>query len=289
MLDHESRIRDGRWFRSSLASLFFIIVCSYQAPAWSAFYETYQLTLGTSLNDFDTRIRFSSRDDSIDNEIDLEDTLGFDQEVRLAWLRGSWRMAENHQLNLLYTPIERTSYFTSQKDITAEGNTILAGAQLSSSVSTHVFDIEYIYSVYKQTDIEIGISAGIYWMNSLAEMSGSAEVIREGSNDAERITSFETSQRLIAPLPLIGLTADYAIDDRWVVRGSARYLDVTIGDIEGYVLNFNMSAEYDFTRHIGAGIAFSSFDVAVKHNGVVFINTLSYEYLGLQGYLVFKY
>ena len=279
--------RKSTWYASRL--ILSIWTCSISLPALSAFDETYKLSIGASINEFDTDLRINSRDGSIDEEIDLEDTLGFDQVVQLTWARGDWRIASHHRLSLAYTLINRSSSLTSQKDITIDENKILAGANLSSSVNTHVFDIEYIYSFYKRHDIELGVTAGIYWMNSLAEVGGSGNVILEGDDQERFVSDFSSSQRLVAPLPLFGLTADYAVNDRWILRGSARYFAITINDIDGYLLNVNVVAEYQFNKHFGAGLSASSFDVRVDHYGIVTQNTLNYKYNGALGFIVIKY
>jgi len=160
---------------------------------------------------------------------------------------------------------------------------------LGTSVSTHVFDIEYIYSFFKRPDIELGITAGLYWMNSLVELTAAGEIILEGENQPEFRTDYEANQRLIAPLPLLGLTADYEINPQWRAKASARYFDVAIGDIEGRILSLTLATEYYFTKHVGLGASFTTFDLSVRQNGVVFINTLEYEYKGLQAFLVLKY
>lgn len=253
------------------------------------FDERYLLTVGGSVTEFDTKLRINSRDGSVDNEIDFEDQLGFTSEVRVAWINGKWRIADRHRLSVIYLPIRRTMEKITSTDVDVGGNVVKAGAYISSSVSTHVFDIEYIYSFFKRPDIEIGFTAGVYWMNSLAELSAAGEVVVEGSDTPEFRTDYEASQRLIAPLPLIGLTAAYEIRPQWIASATARYLDVTISDIEGRILNLNLSTEYYFTKHVGAGLSVVMFDVSVRHNGVVFFNTLTYEYSGLQAYLALKY
>ena len=270
-------------------SVVLFVACSVTMPLQAAFDERYELTIGRSVTDFDAKIRINSRDDSVDKEIDFEDRLGFDTTVRLGWVRGSWRMADRHRLALLYMPIKRTSQLTSQKDIDVAGNIIKSGASVETEVKTHVFDIEYIYSFYKKPDLEIGVTAGIYWMNSLAEVSASGEIIIEGSDQAEFRTDYQSNQRLVAPLPLIGVKAAYEINQQWHARASARYLGVTIGDIEGRILNLNLSTKYDFNNHLGLCAGLTSFDVSVQQNGVVFINALSYQYNAVQLYLVLKY
>ena len=266
-----------------------LIIYSVITPLQADFDERYRLTIGGSVNDFDSKLSINSRDDSVDKEIDFEDRLGMDTTVRLGWVRGSWRMAERHRLALLYMPIKRTSQLTTQKDIDIAGNIIKSGAFIGTEVNTHTFDIEYIYSFYKKPDLEIGITAGIYWMNSLAEITAAGEIIIEGSDQAEFRADYQANQRLVAPLPLIGVKAAYAINQQWHARASARYLGVTIGDIEGRILNLNLSTEYYLNNHLGLGAALTSFDVSVQQNGVVFINALSYQYNAVQLYLVLHY
>ncbi len=266
-----------------------ILLCVVATHTWSALDETYKLNVGGTVTDFDTRIRINSRDDSIDNEIDLEEGLGFDSTVRLGFIRGFWRMAERHRLSVLYAPLRRTSEFTLQRDIDVGGNIIKSGAYVDVSVKTHVFDIEYIYSFYKRPNIELGVTAGLYWMNSTAELSAAGEIIIEGSDVPEFYTDYKANQRLIAPLPLIGMVATYEINDSWRLKAAARFFDVTISDIEGYLFSYYVATEYYFTKHVGVGLSLDSFDVRVKHNGVVFYNTLSYEYSGIAAYMVFKY
>jgi hypothetical protein len=275
--------------RSVCTLLALLVMLFVATPAWPDFDERYSLTVGGSLTEFDTKLRINSRDGSIDNEIDIEDELGFDSEVGLGWINGKWRIADRHRLSLLYIPIRRTAELTTSNDIDVGGNTIKAGAFLDSSVKTHVFDIEYIYSFFKRPGIEIGFTAGIYWMNSLAELTAAGEIVFEGEDVPEFRSDYEANQRLIAPLPLIGFTAGYEFNPQWSATAAARYLDVTISDIDGRILNLFLSTEYYFTKHVGAGVALALFDVSVRHNGVVFYNTLTYEYSGLQAYLAFKY
>jgi hypothetical protein len=263
--------------------------CLAANSAIAAFDETYKLNVGGLVTDFETSLRINSRDESIDEEINLEDSLGFDSQVRLGFIRGFWRMAERHRLSLLYTPIRRTSEVTSQNDVEIGGSIIKAGAYIGTSVRTHLFDLEYVYSFYKRPRVEIGVTAGLYWMNSVVELGAAGEVIFEGETTPEFRADYEANQRLIAPLPLIGLIGGYEFNDRWRVKAAARFFDVSISEIDGYIFSSSLSTEYYFTRHIGLGASLAAFNLSVKHNGVVFINTFAYEYTGLQAYLTFKY
>lgn len=272
----------------STRRLLIVFLCVIASPVKAEFDEIYRLDIGATIVDFDSKVGINSRDDSINKEIDFED-IGFDSQVQLATVKGTWRMADRHRLSLLYSQINRATEVTTKNDIVVDGNIIRAGAYVSASVKTHVFDIEYLYSYYKRPNLELGVSAGIYWMNSLTELSAGGEVRIEGENQDEFRNDVAANQRLIAPLPLLGLSASYEINPQWIAHAYARYLDVTINDIEGRILSLTLKTEYFFTDHLALGGAITSFDVNVKQNGVVFINTLGYQYSGLQAYLVLKY
>jgi hypothetical protein len=258
-------------------------------PVQADFDERYMMEIGATVVNFDSHIRINSRDGSIDKEIDLEDDIGVDSEVRMGSLKGSWRMADRHRLTLLYVPINRSSERTTYNDIEIGGDIVRAGASVGVSTKTHVFDIEYLYSFYKRPKLELAGSAGIYWMNIKTEITAAGEVLAEGSDQDEYRTDFQANQRFIAPLPLLGLSASYAINPRWFAHAYARYLDVTINEIDGRILSLNLKTEYYFTEHVALGALYAVFDVSVEQSGVVFINSVKYSYDGLAAYISFKY
>ena len=275
--------------RPVIRRLIIVVLCVIAWPVQAEFDEIYRLDIGASVVNFDSEIRINSRDDSIDKEIDLEDDLGVNSEVRMGTLKGSWRMADRHRLTLLYVPINRSTERTTVNDIEVGEVIVRAGASVGVSTKTHVFDIEYLYSFYKRPKLELGVSAGIYWMNINTEITAAGQIFVEGSDQDEYRTDFQANQRFVAPLPLLGLSASYAINPRWLTHAYARYLDVTINDIEGSILSLNLKTEYYFTDHVGLGALYTAFDVSVRQDGVVLTNTLQYSYEGLAAYLVFRY
>lgn len=275
--------------RPVIRRLISVVLCVIAWPVQAEFDEIYRLDIGATVVNFDSEIRINSRDDSIDKEIDLEDDLGLNSEVRMGTLKGSWRMADRHRLTLLYTPMNRSTERTTVNDIEVGEDIVRAGASVGVSTKTHVFDIEYVYSFYKRPKLELGVSAGIYWMNINTEITAAGQILVEGSDQNEFRTDFQANQRFVAPLPLLGLSASYAINPRWLTHAYARYLDVTINDIEGSILSLNLKTEYYFTDHVGLGALYTAFDVSVRQDGVVLTNTLQYSYEGLAAYLVFRY
>jgi hypothetical protein len=112
---------------------------------------------------------------------------------------------------------------------------------------------------------------------------------RRGLGSARISITYESHQRLVAPLPLLGQSAGYEINPRWIAHANARCFDVKVNDIEGHILSLTLKTEYYVSSCFAPGASLVSFDLYVKRNGTVFSNTINYTYTGLQAYLVLKY
>ncbi len=258
-------------------------------PAQAAFDEIYKLSIGTTLTRFNSHITINSQDGSIDEEIDFEDDAGFDSDVRTAWISGSYRVGDNHRLKLTYIPIRRTAFRQIDKDIIVDNTTIKAGAVMASEANNNIFDISYIYSVYKKPNLEVGLSAGLYWLSTDSTILAAGEIQAEGDDTPVFKSDFESKQKLQAPLPLFGISADYAITPSWRTRAAFRYLTVTVDNIEGEIFTVDIGTEYYFNRNWGLGASLEYVDLNVDITGVLLANSIGWSYDGIQIYGVFKY
>ena len=258
-------------------------------PASAELNEKYSLSVGYSVTTFDSEVVIRSQDDSINKEIDLEDDLGFSSNVRAGWVRGSYRLADRHQLRLTYTPTRRTASAVSTKDLSIEDAVILAGASIQSNFQSDIFDIDYVYSFYKRPHIELGISGGIYWLYTKTEITASGEIQTGDSDNPELRTDYQTKQTLHAPLPLFGLTGTYEISPRWNIKAGARYLFVSISDIKGEITSLGLATDYLITKHWGVGLSVTTFSLDVEKDGIVFVNSLKWQHEGAQLYIVYEY
>jgi len=258
-------------------------------PVQAAFDERYKLSIGTVLTRFNSHITINSQDGSIDKEIDFEDDAGFDSDVRTSWISGWYRVGDNHRLKLSYMPIRRTAFRQIDKDIIVDNTTIKAGAVMASDANNDIFDISYIYSVYKKPNLEVGLSAGLYWLSTDSTILAAGEIQAEGDDTPVFKSDFESKQKLQAPLPLFGISADYAITPSWRTRAAFRYLHVTIENIEGDVFTVDIGTKYYFNRHWGLGASLGYVDLNVDTDGVLLTNSLGWSYDGILIYGVFKY
>jgi hypothetical protein len=266
--------------------VFGMLVCP---PLRADIDELYKLSIGTNITQFDTSVEINSRDGSISEEIDFEDDVGMDSRLNTGWISGWYRVGDNHRLKLTYIPFRRSAYAVSQNDIEINNSTIKAGAAISTDLRTDVFDFSYIYSLIHRPQIELGLSAGLYILRSDTQILAAGEVQAEGEDNPTFRSDFASSQRIYAPMPLIGLSLDYEFSSHWRTHASLRYLDVSIDEITGNVLAAELGLEYYFTRNWGLGASVGRLNIDVDVEGVVLQNAIKYGSYGAQIYGVFKY
>jgi hypothetical protein len=258
-------------------------------PAQAAFDERYKLSIGTNIARFNSNITINSQDGSIDSDINFEEDAGFDSDIRTNWISGWYRVGDNHRLNLTYIPIHRSGFRQTDKDIIVDNTTIKAGAVVAGEINNNIFDLSYIYSAYKRPNLEVGLSAGLYWLDTDFEILAAGEIQAEGDDTPVFKSDYESSQKLQAPLPLIGIRADYEITPSWRTQAAFRYLSVNIDNLEGEVFTVEIGTEYYFNRNWGLGASLAYVDLNVDTNGVLLTNSLGWAQNGIQIYGVFKY
>ena len=251
--------------------------------------ELFRLRVGGVITQFDTNVRFTSRDGSIDTGVDLEDDVGYDPAVRGGLLRGWYRVGDNHRISLTYVPVNRTSFIVSDEDIEIGDDIIKAGASMAWDTQNRLLDFSYIYSVYHRPNIELGLTAGVYWLRHETEVLIAGEVQSPNEPDPVFRVDYNSRFKLHAPLPILGVTTEYEINPSWRLNAELRYLSVTINEYDGRVFNAVVGTDYYFTKSLGVGLSLSSFSLEVDVESIVLNGALTWAYNGAQLYLVYKY
>jgi len=273
----------------SAAKSLFMAVMLLAGPAQAVIDEIFKLSIGTTVSRFDSSITFTSKDGSIGTGIDLEDDFGYDSEVNSGWISGWYRFGDRHRLAVVLVPTRRSSFLATKKDFDVGDDTIKAGASLSSTTDVDIWDISYIYSVYKKPNLEIGLSAGVYWLRTDTRLLATGEVLLNNETTPEFRADYQTRQKISAPLPLFGIMAEYEIMHSWRVRAGARYFAITVSEIDGSVFAANVGTDYYFTESLGVGLALSRANVDVDATSIIFEGAIDWSYNSAQLYLIYKY
>jgi hypothetical protein len=260
------------------ASLLFSIP---PAMAEDSPWEKFSVDLGYFIANTDTSVRLGS---GLGVSVDMEDLLGLDTTNSAARVGASWRFTDNrrHRLDFEWFRFRRDGSRTIGEDILykdEDGNEhiIEAGTYVESFFDFDIYQFAYSYSFFQDDRIDLAGSLGLYVMPIDFGLS------------ATGLFSVGGSESFTAPLPTLGVRADFAITPKWFFRSGLEVFYLEIGEFAGSILAVDVAIEYLPWKHFGFGLGFDSLNVHVEadeedYPGIDFQGEVNFKYTGLQLY-----
>jgi len=240
--------------------------------------EKFSLNLGYFISDVDTDLRIGS---GLGVSIDVEDALGLDSTNSVFRVDALWRFTDNrrHRLDFQWFVFRRDGSNTILQDILIKDEdgheiTIPAGTQVESFFDLDIFQAAYSYSFFQDDRMDLATSIGLYIMpiNFGLKTTGLVDV--------------DETERFTAPLPTLGLRADFAITPKWFFRSGFQVFYLEIDEFKGTALETNAAVEYFPWKHLGFGLAYNAFNLHIEADGedypqIDFKGELNFKYVGL--------
>jgi hypothetical protein len=248
--------------------------------------ETFKLSLGYYRPNFDSRVAVGVPGATPPGDINPEQDLGLERDLGGARFDGYWRFADRHRLYFGYYNLDRSASKVLTKDIgpieipaLGVNDTILAGSNVNIDAKWEVFILGYDYSFYKTDTLEFAGLVGLNVAQLGTKLSGTLITQNNGTQ-----TGATAGSTLTAPLPAFGLSGDWAIDDRWRMRGHAGAFKITINNIDAKVVDAAVSGEYRVYGNIWAGLGYSLLNASAEKNDGSSDVSLDWRTGGLQLY-----
>lgn len=241
-------------------------------------WEKYNVNLGVFFATVDSTARVGTPSAGVD--FDVEDTLGLGSGNNAFRINAAWRFTENrrHRVDFDWFSLNRSGSTTLGRDLDINGMTFPAGAYVSSKLNLDLYRASYSYSIVQDDRVDLAVSAGLY----IAPMS--LDVNASGGFTGS------VSQSITAPLPVIGLRADFAITPKWFLRSKFDVFYVSIDNYTGYISDIQVAGEYKAFKHVGFGLGIDTMHLAVEAEsgtsvpGVDFDGKFSFQYAGIYAY-----
>jgi hypothetical protein len=179
-------------------------------------------------------------------------------------LGAEWRVASRHRVGAIFFTTSKDRTLSFDQSVTIGDETLVPPTTLASTSRNRFVFATYEYSFVKNKDVELSGLLGAYVNKFSADLTGTATV--QNSNGQTTINkSVSYTPSVTVPMPLIGGSVDWFVSPRITLGASLSGLKAKIGDVNGSVFVATASAEYMFTRNLGAGLAFmhTSADVDV--------------------------
>jgi len=241
-------------------------------------WEKFSLDLGYFIANTDTSIRLGS---GLGVSVDVEDLLGLDTTNSAFRVDASWRFTDNrrHRLDFQWFSFRRDGSRTIGEDIHYKDKdgieqTIDAGTHVESFFDFDIYEVAYSYSFFQDDRIDLAGSLGLYVMPI------------EFGLTATGLLNVGGSESFTAPLPTLGVRADFAITPKWFFRSGIKVFYLEIGEFSGSILEANAAIEYLPWKHLGFGLGLDSLNVQVEadgedYPGIDFKGEVDFQYTGL--------
>jgi hypothetical protein len=207
--------------------------------------------------------------------VNVEDALGLD--TNTAVFRGDiqYRFGSTRRHNFLfdYMGFRRDGSKYLGADIDIGDETISAGTTIESEFNFDIFQVGYTYSFLKDDRVDLGVGGGVYVMP--IEFS-----LTEGNKGV-------VDESITAPLPVLKLSGDFALTQKWFLKAGMDIFYLRIGDFEGSIFDSRVAVEYNAWKHVGFGLALDFFRTQVEaedddaYPGVNFVGSIDFGVSGL--------
>ena len=221
--------------------------------------DRFSIRLLVGVVDLDTDVAAGSRLGAL---IDIEDILGFDEQISTVGFEGFWRFSENrrHALRLRFGDFNRDAY--KAVDATVPILDLEFFGEISSSFVNQVGTLEYQYSLVNHHKTEAGISAGLAFYRYELELAGQIMV----DNDPDQ-TEFRSERvGVVAPVPAVGFYINQALRQNLILEIRTSFIDLEIGEHNGRIFSTWGILTWYFSRHLGVGVGLTGADVLYDKN-----------------------
>ena len=240
-------------------------------------WEKGSITLGVFLTDTDSTVRIGAPGYGV--TVDVEETLALETTTTVFRTDGMWRFSDNlrHRIDASWFALRRNGSTTIGRDITIEGTVIPTGSNVTTRFDLDIFKLGYSYSFFQDNRMDLAVGAGLFITPIGFELNATGAVNKY------------TAESVTAPLPVVGLRADFAITPKWMLKNSLDLFYLEIGDFKGSIVDLKTAIEYNWFKNFGLGMGIESFNLEVEAQGsdypnVDLVGAFGFKYLGLMLY-----
>ena len=122
--------------------------------------------------------------------------------------------------------------------------------------------------------IDTGIGVGLHRLEFEASASGTIIINGMSQSGEKRVVDAQF------PLPNVGAWYAWSPSDNWALSGRIDWLDVTVGDYSGRIINSSVGVNYQVFDHFGVGLGYQWFSLELEVRKDGWNGDLSTRYSG---------
>lgn len=187
------------------------------------------------------------------DSIDFDEALRFREDDSTWALNFRWRFGEKWTAWGQYWALSDNAKATLKQDIKWGNVVFKEGTFAKTGFALDVARIFVGRTFSESPNHEFGLGFGLHWLELEASIEGQ---ILTDMGDTELYRGSVDSG---APLPNIGGWYTYAFSPKWALTSRLDWLDVSIGDYSGGLVNTAVGIDWAFSDHFGLGASYIYF------------------------------
>ncbi len=259
--------RTPMWLTTAVA-LSCSVAVPFAAPAQEqSTRERASILFGTFVTNRDTSARLDS-DSGEGSDIDLEEDLGLESSMSVARIGGYYWFTPRHRFDASYFELNRSVTNPIQETIEFGDRTFVFETVVETQSDLRVLKADYTFVPLTRERGFLGITGGLYAAQTTLSLSAPAFDASESGD-------------ISAPLPVVGVRGDYAITDRFTLRGAAQFFALETDDTTGRLQDFYVGADYGFGQRMAVGLAYNKVSMSLRADKFRWQGHLDWSYDGL--------
>ena len=235
------------------------------------FVERFRITAGLFIPVTNTDLQVGIKGISPGTPVNLQKDLGFSNSQLTFLASFQWRMARRSRLSVSYYNIPQKSSHILKDDIIFKDDTFHVNTSVNSYFSTTIYQISFGYAILAKPKFELGIQIGTHLVDAKTGIS------QNGTNSSN---SKSTEFGITAPLPDLGIWGGYMFNKRFSTNFNVNYLSLTIGNIAGRILGYNLVFSYRMLEKLDLALGFSGLNFKLDKTLTYYKGHFNWVYYG---------
>jgi len=215
-------------------------------------WDKFSLTAGGFFTGLNSEIIVGSEQLGLGVFVNIEDALGMETSdfVFRSDMNYYFGKRNRHGINLGYFGFLRNATKVLESELTIGDNVYPIGTSVHSKFNYQIIKLEYDYSYFVDKRIRLGASIGFFVMPI--------------NFSARAFSSEATQAKFIAPLPVIGLNAAYAVSPKISIKQSIHLFYLEVAGFKGSINDINVCVEYNPWNHFGFGLGYNYYHLGIS-------------------------
>ena len=190
-------------------------------------------------------------------EYEFDQQLGLSERDPLFEGQIGWQFGEKWGVAAQYFKASRSTRVTLEDDVEWEDVVYEIGADVSAGTELEVTRVVFSRRFYNEGSHDLRLAAGVHLLDLSAFIAGQAR-IDDMTSETRR-----SSNSASAPLPNIGAWYRYSTSEKWLFSLRADWLEASVDDVSGSIINLMAGVNYSLTDNFGIGLAYQRFSIDV--------------------------